>query len=130
MEAFCKTIAAIIGALASILWGGWTMALQTLFLFVTIDYMTGLLASGVEKKLSSQVGFKGIMRKVMIFAIVTVAHMIDQMLGGGHLFRDGTISFYICNETLSIIENSGRMGLPIPDSISKTLEVLKGKNRK
>jgi toxin secretion/phage lysis holin len=130
METFCKMIAAIVGAVASTLWGGWSMALQTLFLFVTIDYMTGLLASSVERKLSSQVGFKGITRKVMIFAVVTVAHLIDQRLGGGHLFRDGTISFYICNETLSIMENIGRMGLPIPDSISKALEVLKGRDKK
>ncbi|MBN2910763.1 phage holin family protein [Polycladomyces sp. WAk] len=127
METTFKLIVAIGGAAASFLWGGWSTALQTLLLFVALDYLTGFLAAGKEGKLSSRIGFQGITMKVGIFAIVAVAHQVDAMLGDGHIFRDGATAFYIANEALSIIENAGRMGLPIPPKIQQAVEILRGK---
>src|SRR4051812_31852438 len=117
METTFKLIVAIGGAAASFLWGGWSTALQTLLLFVALDYLTGVAAAFKEGRLASHIGFQGITMKVGIFAIVAVAHQVDAMLGDGHIFRDGTVMFYIANEALSIIENAGRMGLPIPPKI-------------
>lgn len=111
----------------------WRMvkALQTLIVFMVIDYLTGIIAAGREGKLSSQIGAKGISRKVMIFIFVALGHSIDQYLGGGNsIFRDGTIAFFIANEFLSITENASRMGIPIPNQISKALDLLKQQDRK
>ncbi len=89
--------------------------------------MTGLLASAYEGKLSSKIGFRGIAKKVMIFAIVAVAHLIDTAIGENHLIRDVAIYFYLANELLSILENAGRTGLPVPSQIKNAVLVLKGK---
>lgn len=114
------------GGLASFLWGGWSTLMGILLAFVFIDYATGLFASALEGRLSSKVGFKGIFKKVMIFAIVAVAHLIDEALGGQNdIFRDATIFFYLANELLSILENAGRAGLPIPDKLQNAVDVLK-----
>ena len=78
-------------------------------------------------KLESNVGMFGIARKVFIFAMVSVAHLVDGVLGDGHLFRDAVAFFYIANELLSIIENGGKLGAPIPPVIRQAIEVLKGK---
>lgn len=126
-EIFYKSGATIIGAVVGYLFGGWDVLLQILLVFVAIDYISGLLAAGVEGKLSSKVGFKGIAKKVMIFALVAVAHMIDKALGESHIFRDSVIFFYLGNELLSILENAGRTGLPVPDQIKSAVQVLKGK---
>lgn len=125
-----KSIVAILGGVASYFFGGWSMALQTLVLFMAIDYLTGILAAGREGKLSSQVGAKGITRKVMIFIFVALGHSVDQYLGGGNsIFRDGTIAFFIANEFISITENAGRLGMPIPTQITKALDLLNSKDR-
>lgn len=129
MEYIFKVTTAIGGSLASYLWGGWSVMLQTLLIFVVLDYFTGVIAAGKEGELSSRRGFSGIKRKVVIFVIVAVAHMVDKALGDGHLFRDGTIAFYLANECLSIIENSGRIGLPVPDSLTNAIKVLRGDNK-
>src|SRR5690606_28736277 len=114
------------GGLASFLWGGWSTLMGILLAFVFIDYATGLFASALEGRLSSKVGFKGIFKKVMIFAIVAVAHLIDEALGGQNdIFRDATIFFYLANELLSILENAGRAGLPVPDKLQNAVDVLK-----
>jgi toxin secretion/phage lysis holin len=78
-------------------------------------------------KLESNVGMFGIARKVFIFAMVSVAHLVDGVLGDGHLFRDAVAFFYIANELLSIIENGGKLGAPIPPVIRQAIDVLKGK---
>jgi toxin secretion/phage lysis holin len=127
VETAIKLAIGVGGATASFLWGGWSLALQTLFVFVVIDYVTGFVAAAKEGKLNSEVGLWGISRKVMIFGIVAVAHIFDQQLGDGHLFRDGTVAFYLANEAVSIIENSGRIGVPIPPKIQQAVEVLRGK---
>src|SRR5690606_25922839 len=127
MEGTFKTIIAIGGAAASFLFGGWSSLLTILLVFVVFDYITGVLAAGKEGKLNSEVGLWGIPKKVAIFAIVAVAHLVDSALGDAHLFRDAAIFFYLANELLSIIENIGRMGVPIPGAIQRAVEVLRGK---
>lgn len=118
---------ATIGGVGGYLFGGWSALLQILVAFVAIDYVTGFIASGAEGKLSSKIGFKGIFKKLMIFALVAVAHLIDKLIGEAHVIRDAVIFFYCGNELLSILENAGRTGLPVPDQIKSAVQVLKGK---
>ncbi|GEC93914.1 phage holin family protein [Brevibacillus brevis] len=127
MEHFFKTAFAAGGAIASFLFGGWSPLLTVLLTFVAIDYVSGMVAAGAEGKLSSRIGFLGIARKVFIFAMVAIAHLVDTALGDQHVLRDATIFFYLANELLSIIENAGRVGLPVPTPIKKAVDVLKGK---
>ena len=104
--------------------------LNILLVFVVIDYITGVIASGIEGKLSSGIGMRGIAKKVFIFVIVAVAHLADQAIGDGSLLMDAAIFFYMANEMLSIIENTGRVGLPVPNILKQAVEVLKGKSDK
>ncbi|UHA76075.1 phage holin family protein [Paenibacillus sp. 481] len=122
-----KTGMAAAGGASSFLFGGWPVLMQALLIMVIIDYATGLMASGIEGKLRSSVGLVGIARKVFIFMVIALAHQVDKVLGGQHLLRDATIFFYMANELLSIIENGGRIGVPLPPVIRKAVEVLKGK---
>ena len=121
-----KTIIALGGGAASYLFGGWSSLLSILLAFVVIDYVTGVVAAGMEGKLSSAVGLRGIAKKIFIFVMVAVAHLADQA-AGTQVIRDAAIFFYLANELLSIIENSGRIGLPVPPMISQAVEILKGK---
>lgn len=127
METTYKTIVAASGACVTYLYGGWSALLGILIAFVVTDYITGLMAAGVEGKLQSSIGYKGIARKVFIFILVAAAHLVDTALGDGHMFRDATIFFYLANELLSILENAGRVGLPVPEVITRAVDVLKGK---
>lgn len=101
--------------------------LGVLLVFVVLDYLTGVVAAGSNGGLKSKIGLIGIARKVFIFAMVAVGHLVDGILGDGHLFRDTVAFFYIANELLSITENGGKMGAPIPAVIKQAIEVLKGK---
>ncbi|GAA0302264.1 toxin secretion/phage lysis holin [Gracilibacillus halotolerans] len=131
MDKVIQGIVGIGGAITSFLFGGWPALLNILLAFVVIDYITGLIASGIQGKLSSQVGWKGIAKKVVIFLIVGVAHLVDVALGGQtNMFRDTVIFFYLANELLSIIENAGRIGIPIPRILMNAVEALKGKGNK
>ncbi|MBE2905860.1 phage holin family protein [Anoxybacillus flavithermus] len=125
-----KTGAAVMGAVVGFLFGGWSEALILLLSLVGIDYLTGFLASAVEGKLSSRVGFRGIPKKIMIFVMVAVGHLVDTTIGTNHMFRDATIFFYCANELVSIIENAGRMGLPVPEILRQTIDILRGKSEK
>ncbi|CAM5794810.1 phage holin family protein [Brevibacillus borstelensis] len=127
METISKSVFAAGGAAASFLWGGWSALLSVLLGFVALDYASGVYAAWKENTLNSRVGLEGIARKVFIFAMVAVAHLIDTALGEQHIFRDATIFFYLANELLSIIENAGRAGLPVPETIRRAVDVLKGK---
>ena len=121
------TITAIGGWLGWVL-GGWDGFLYALVVFVVTDYLTGLMAAAVEKKLSSEIGFKGIFRKVLIFMLVGIGHILDaKVIGDGSVLRTAVIFFYISNEGISIIENAGRIGLPIPKKLKAVLEQLKTK---
>ena len=122
-----KTVVALGGGAASYLFGGWSSLLGILVAFVVIDYISGFVAAGIEGKLASSVGLRGIAKKVFIFVIVAVAHLADQAAGIA-IIRDTAIFFYLANELLSIIENSGRIGLPIPPVIAQAVEILQGKS--
>lgn len=128
MDALIKTLVAVSGGIASFLFGGWSYLLTALVAFVVVDYVTGVVAAGKEGALKSKVGAWGIAKKVMIFGIVAVAHIVDTILGDAHLFRDMAIFFYLSNELLSLIENAGRIGAPIPPGLQRAVEVLKSKS--
>lgn len=122
-----KGVIAAGGAAASYFYGGWSALLSILLTFVVLDYITGVTAAAKEGKLSSEVGWWGIPKKVAIFAVVAIAHLVDTALGEAHLFRDAAIFFYLANELLSVTENLGRLGAPIPPIIQRAVDVLRGK---
>lgn len=95
--------------------------------FVIADYLTGVLRAGVERKLSSSIGFKGIAKKIMIFIVVGIANLCDVNLikGDGTMIRTAIIFFYIANEGLSILENSVALGLPVPEKLKEILKQFK-----
>ncbi len=105
--------------------GGCDGLLYALLAFVVLDYITGIMCAIADKKLSSAVGFKGICRKVLIFALVGVGHLLDtQVIGSGSVLRTAVIFFYLSNEGLSLVENAAYLGLPIPGKLHKVLEQL------
>ena len=111
-------------------WLGWFLGgcdglVIALLVFVVIDYITGVMCAIADKKLSSSVGFKGICRKVLIFALVGVAHIIDtQVIKTGSVLRTAVIFFYLSNEGVSLLENAAHLGLPIPEKLKDVLEQL------
>lgn len=123
-----------VGGFISAAFGGWTSAMTTLIIFMAIDYITGLLVAGVFKKskktkngaLESRAGFKGLCRKGVMLLIVLVACRLDIELHTTYI-RDAVCIAFIANETISIIENAGLMGVPIPKAIVKAIELLKSK---
>ena len=111
-------------------WLGWFLGgcdglVIALAVFVVIDYITGVMCAIADKKLSSSVGFKGICRKVLIFTLVGVAHIIDtQVIKTGSVLRTAVIFFYLSNEGVSLLENAAHLGLPIPEKLKEVLEQL------
>ena len=106
--------------------GGVDGFLYALVAFIATDYITGVMCAIVERVLSSEIGYRGIFKKVLIFALVGVAHIIDQnIIGDGSVIRTAVIFFYLSNEGISIIENATRLGLPIPEKLRDVLEQLK-----
>ena len=111
-------------------WLGWFLGgcdglLYALIAFVAIDYITGVMCAVADKKLSSAVGFKGICRKVLIFLLVGIGHILDtQVIGSGSVLRTAVIFFYISNEGVSLVENAAHLGLPIPAKLKSVLEQL------
>ncbi len=128
MKQFWNTIQLVFSALGGWLGyflGGCDGLLYALIAFVVIDYLTGVMCAITDKKLSSAVGFKGIFRKVLIFLLVGIANIIDvQVIGTGAVLRTAVIFFYISNEGVSLLENAGHLGLPIPEKIKTVLEQL------
>ena len=105
--------------------GGCDGLLYALIAFVVIDYITGVMCAIAEKKLSSEVGFKGICRKVLIFLLVGIGNIIDvQVMGAPGILRTAVIFFYLSNEGVSLLENAAHLGLPVPDAIKTVLEQL------
>lgn len=105
--------------------GGCDGLLYALTAFVIVDYLTGVMCAIADKKLSSEVGFKGICRKVLIFLLVGIANIIDvQVIGQEGILRTAVIFFYLSNEGVSILENAGHLGLPIPEKLKDVLEQL------
>jgi toxin secretion/phage lysis holin len=117
-------IAALGGYLGYFL-GGLDGFLYALIAFIVIDYLTGIMVAVLEKKLSSEVGFRGIFKKVLIFSLVAVAHIIDaELIRTGSAIRTAVIFFYLSNEGISILENTAQIGLPIPAKLKTVLEQL------
>lgn len=111
--------------------GGCDGLVVALVVFVVADYLTGVMCAISEKKLSSEVGFRGICRKVLIFILVGIANILDvQVIGTGSVLRTAIIFFYISNEGISLLENAGRLGLPIPEKLKLVLEQLHNKSEK
>lgn len=122
-----NTLIGIGGAVANYMFGGWTELTQLLFLVMALDYVTGIAASiKTGKGLNSEKGFWGIWKKGLIIVIVMVGHRFDLLLGTD-MFMVGFIYFYLANELISITENCGLLGLPLPGAIRKLIEVLKDK---
>ena len=118
------TFAAVGGWLGYFL-GGCDGLLYALIAFVAIDYITGVMCAISDKTLSSEVGFKGICRKVLIFLLVGIGHIVDaQVIGSGGVLRTAVIFFYLSNEGVSLIENAAHLGLPVPDKLKAVLEQL------
>ena len=111
--------------------GGADGFLYALIAFVVIDYITGVMCAIVDKKLSSEVGFKGICKKVLIFILVGVGNIIDvQVLGEAGVLRTAVIFFYLSNEGVSMLENAGHLGLPVPAKLKVVLEQLHDRSEK
>lgn len=129
------TILGVIGSVIAHYLGGWDTALQTLVLFMVLDYITGLIVAGVfhssEKSqsgaLESRAGFKGLIKKGMILLIVLVAAQLDVVMNTD-VVRNAVIIAFIANESISIIENAGIMGVPIPKALRNAIEVLQNQN--
>ena len=134
MKNLFSTFVGVIGSSIASLLGGWDMALQTLIIFMTIDYITGLMVAGIFNKstktkhgaLESVAGWKGLCRKGVALLIVLIACRLD-LLTGANLIRDAVVIAYCTNEAISIIENAGLMGVPIPTRLTKAIEALKSK---
>ena len=128
MKEFWNTIQLIFSAVGGWLGyflGGCDGLLYALIAFVVIDYITGVMCAIINRELPSAVGFKGIFRKVLIFLLVGIANIIDVLvIGTGAVLRTAVIFFYISNEGVSLLENAGHLGLPIPEKIKTVLEQL------
>ena len=122
-----QMVVTAIGGFLGYFLGGMDGFLYALIAFVVIDYITGLMVAAIQKKVSSEVGFKGICKKVLIFILVGVANIVDrQIIGNGSAIRTAVIFFYLSNEGISILENTALIGLPVPQKLRDVLEQLKG----
>ena len=111
--------------------GGMDGLLIALVVFITIDYITGIMCAVIDKKLSSEVGFKGIFKKVLILMLVGIANVIDvHVVGTGSALRGATVCFYLSNEGLSILENTVHLGLPVPEKLKEVLSQLHNRDEK
>ena len=130
MKEFWTTIQVVFAGIGG--WLGWFLGgcdglLYALLAFVVIDYITGIMCAVVDKKLSSEVGFKGIFKKVLIFALVGIGHILDtRVIGSG----SAVIFFYLSNEGVSLLENAAYLGLPIPQKLKSVLEQLHDRSEK
>ena len=128
MKEFWNTIQLVFAAVGGWLGyflGGCDGLLVALVMFVVVDYLTGVMCAVADRKLSSEVGFRGICRKVLIFLLVGIANILDvQVIGTGSVLRTAVIFFYISNEGVSLLENAAHLGLPIPEKMKDILEQL------
>lgn len=121
-----KFVFAFIGAFCAAFIGEFNGVFYALLFFCIADYITGIMRAVLEKKLSSSIGFKGIFKKILIFMLVGIAHVIDlHIIKSGDTVRTATIFFYAANEGISILENCSSIGLPVPQKIKDVLAQLK-----
>nr|DAL96918.1 MAG TPA: holin [Caudoviricetes sp.] len=134
MKDFISTLQLIFTAIGGYIgWflGGFDGLIYALVAFVVIDYITGVMVAVLEKKLSSNIGFKGIFKKVLIFTFVGIGHIIDfHIIKNGSAVRTAVIFFYLSNEGLSIIENATRIGLPVPEQLKAVFKELRKEDEK
>jgi toxin secretion/phage lysis holin len=132
MKEFWNTtqlIFAAVGGWLGYFLGGCDGLVYGLIIFTVADYITGVMCAAADRKLSSEVGFKGICKKVLIFILVAMANIMDvRIIGTGCVIRTAVIFFYISNEGISILENAGHLGLPIPAKMKTILEQLHSKS--
>ena len=137
MKSTICTALGVVGSLIASAFGGWSASLTTLLVFMLIDYVTGLIVAGVFHKspktenggLESKAGWKGLIRKCVILLLVLVGHRLDIEIGAAYI-RDAVCIAFIVNEAISIVENAGLMGLPIPKFITNGIEILQNKKNK
>ena len=128
MKEFWNAIQFIFAALGG--WLGWFLGgcdglLYALIAFVVVDYITGVMCAVVDKKLSSEVGFKGIFKKILIFLLVGIANLLDvNIIGNGSVLRTAAIFFYLSNEGVSLLENATHLGRPVPEKLKSVLQQL------
>ncbi|WIG23695.1 phage holin family protein [Bacillus anthracis] len=129
IDVLMKTFVFAFGGFCGYFLGGWDMILQVLVTMAIIDYATGMIAATVLGELKSKIGFKGIAKKVVLFLLVGVATQADAAIGTNSAIREATIFFFMGNELLSILENAGRMGIPLPSALTNAVEILGGKQK-
>lgn len=130
-ETIC-TIAGVVGSFIAGLFGGWDTALATLLIFMAVDYVTGLIVAAAGKspkgKLSSKIGWRGLVKKCVVLLLVLVAAQLDVVLGMDYV-RAGVCVAFLCNEAISILENAGLMGVPLPAALKNAVELLQSKGK-
>ena len=130
MDNIFKNIMAAVCTLISFLFGNMEGMLIALIALIILDYISGVIAAAVEKRLSSAVGAKGIAKKIFMLLIVALANIVDiNVIGDGHVLKTVTVVFYICNECISLIENAGRIGVPVPKKLLDVLEQLRDRDK-
>ena len=128
MKEFWTSVQVVFTAIGG--WLGWFLGgcdglMYALIAFVVVDYITGIMCAIVDKKLSSEVGFKGICKKVLIFLLVGIANILDvNIIGSGSVLRTAAIFFYLSNEGVSLLENAAHLGLPVPNAMKEVLQQL------
>lgn len=135
MKNFLCTGIGVLGSYITSFWGGWSTGLSTLLIFMVVDYLSGLIVAGVfhhspktaNGALESNAGFKGLCKKGMILLYVLIAYRLDLIIGTNYI-RDAVIIAFVANEGLSIVENAGLMGVPLPPVIAKAIDVLKDRS--
>ena len=121
-------LATIIGGFIFLI-GGWDKVMEILVIFIVADYLTGVGVGIKEKRLNSEIGSRGLLKKATIFIVIIVAAQLDRIVDNPvNLFRTAAGLFFIANEGISILENAGKIGLPLPAFLKKALEQLKGRN--
>ena len=121
-----NSIVALVGTVATWLFGGWDIALMILVAFIIIDYLTGLIVAFINKEVDSKIGFKGILKKTLILFALIVAVLLDRLINQGTwVSRTVVCYFFIANEGLSILENIGKCGVPLPKRLTDILRQLK-----
>lgn len=129
IDVLIKSFIFTFGGFCGYFLGGWDTTLRVLLIMAAIDYITGVIAAGYNGELKSKVGFKGIAKKVVLFLLVGAATQADLAIGTNSAIREATIFFFIGNELLSLLENAGKMGIPLPQSLTNAVEVLGGKQK-
>ena len=125
-----KGAIAALGGAAAYLWGPWDALINALIALVALDYVTGVICAAANKRLSSEIGFKGLIRKAVMFALVAVAGVADKVIPAtNQAIRAAVILFYIANEAISILENAAELGLSVPEKLKAVLIKTKGEDK-